>query len=125
MTSRQTVVERAEAFVRANADRSIRVSSLCQAVGLSERGLRNAFQLVHGQSPKQWMLNLRLQDVRRDLVDASNLPTVTSIATKHGFFELGRFAVTYRQAFGETPSKTLHGTARKSAPASKRPRKGD
>ena len=33
--------------------------------------------------------------------------SVTGIALENGFTELGRFAVRYRQMFGETPSETL------------------
>jgi transcriptional regulator GlxA family with amidase domain len=32
---------------------------------------------------------------------------VTDIATEHGFWELGRFSVNYRQLFGESPKTTL------------------
>jgi transcriptional regulator GlxA family with amidase domain len=33
--------------------------------------------------------------------------TVRSIATRFGFLHMSRFASTYRQTFGETPSTTL------------------
>ena len=33
--------------------------------------------------------------------------TVTRIATESGFSHLGRFSVTYRAYFGESPSETL------------------
>jgi AraC family ethanolamine operon transcriptional activator len=33
--------------------------------------------------------------------------TVTKIATRLGFRELGRFSVEYREMFGESPSATL------------------
>ncbi len=32
---------------------------------------------------------------------------VSGAATKHGFFELGRFSSRYRDMFGELPSQTL------------------
>jgi AraC family ethanolamine operon transcriptional activator len=32
---------------------------------------------------------------------------VTDIPTEFGFWELGRFAVNFRQIFGESPSATL------------------
>ena len=113
--ARQDAVERAEAYLRAHIKNPTRVSSLCRIVGLSERSLRDAFYSVRGMSPTQWMLNERLQSVRRALTDGdSALITVTGVATNYGFFELGRFAATYKQAFGESPSETLRGTARRS-----------
>ena len=77
-------------------------------VGLSERGLRNAFYGVRGMSPKRRIVAERLEGVRRALTDARARPgTVTGVATRYGFYELGRFAGTYKDAFGETPSETL------------------
>ena len=91
------------------------VARLCRVVGLSERGLRNAFYGVHGVSPKRWMLTERLQRARRALVESPAARTsVTGVATTYGFYELGRFAAVYRQAFGEAPSDTLRGQTRHS-----------
>jgi transcriptional regulator GlxA family with amidase domain len=106
--SRREVVELAEACYRAHPGASI--SRLCRVVGLSERGLRNAFYDVRGMSPKQCMLRERLQGVRRALRDRTVKDmTVTSVATDYGFYELGRFAGAYKQLFGEAPSATLRG----------------
>jgi transcriptional regulator GlxA family with amidase domain len=45
---------------------------------------------------------------RRALRDADPERTsVTEIATAHGFWELGRFSVEYRNLFDESPSMTL------------------
>jgi len=108
-------VERAEAYARAHAGTPVPISRLCRVVGLSERALRNAFYGVRGMSPKRCMLVERLEGARRALADARVRPgTVTGVATRYGFYELGRFAGTYKDAFGETPSETLHGASRKS-----------
>jgi transcriptional regulator GlxA family with amidase domain len=105
--TRQAIVERAEQLLR---DRSepLPIAHLSALVGVSERGLRNAFNAVRGMSPKRFAIHDRLIEVRRALSDprATNA-TVTNIATEHGFFELGRFAGRYKAVFGETPSETL------------------
>jgi len=49
---------------------------------------------------------LRLTQARRALLSAER-GTVTQIAMRFGFLELGRFAVDYRSTFGERPSETL------------------
>jgi transcriptional regulator GlxA family with amidase domain len=114
--SRRETVERVEAYMRANIDAPVRVSTLCRIVGLSERGLREAFYRVHGVSPKQWMLAERLESARRTLTNRECAPiSVTGVATRFGFYELGRFAASYKEAFGEPPSVTLRAAIRKSA----------
>jgi transcriptional regulator GlxA family with amidase domain len=99
--------------MRAHLGGRVRVAQLCRILGLSERGLRNAFYRVHGVSPTRWMMGERLQGVRSALCDDSIASaTVTSIATDYGFYELGRFAGIYKEAFGEAPSDTLRSTSR-------------
>ena len=90
------------------------LSRLCRVVGVGERTLRNAFYAVHGMGPKRWMLIERLEGVRRALSETRSAPlTVTDVASDHGFSELGRFAGSYREAFGETPSETLRARSRR------------
>jgi AraC family ethanolamine operon transcriptional activator len=113
--SHREIVEQAEAYLRAHIDAPMRVSRLSRMVGLSERGLRDAFYSVRGVSPKRWLLSERLERVRRALRDGdSRTVSVTGVATDFGFYELGRFAATYKAAFGEVPSVTLRDTTRRS-----------
>lgn len=117
---RLEAVERAEAYVREHSTGPLRVSQLCRAIGLSERGLRDAFQCVKGISPKRYILAERLRAVRGALSDVSRPPpSVTAAATSFWFYELGRFAGSYRKAFGEAPSETLRNT-RRSLPGGRR-----
>jgi transcriptional regulator GlxA family with amidase domain len=108
------VVERIEAYARAHTSTRVPISRLCLIAGLSERGLRNAFYRTRGMSPTRCILAERLQGAHRALTDAANRPTtVTAVATRFGFHELGRFAAAYKESFGEAPSETLRGTVRK------------
>jgi AraC family ethanolamine operon transcriptional activator len=102
------MVERAEAYQRAHMGGPVPMATLCLIAGCSERGLRDAFRSVRGTSPSRCLLAERLRGVRRALRNSRQYPTtVTAAATGYGFFELGRFAATYKAAFGETPSQTL------------------
>ena len=112
--SRLKVVARAAGCAAGRPQTSrLAIAALSEAVGVSERTLRNAFTDVYRQSPKRYLVTRRLQAVRHALRAAATPgATVTGIATDHGFFELGRFALKYKAAFGESPSHTLRGTGR-------------
>jgi AraC-like DNA-binding protein len=59
-------------------------------------------------SPKRYLWMRRMNLARRALRSADlEYTTVTEVATKYGFWELGRFSVTYRSLFGEPPSAAL------------------
>jgi AraC-like DNA-binding protein len=111
--SRRQAVERVEAYVRAHRDARVPISRLSLLAGLSERALRTAFHDMRGMSPNRWMRAERLEYARRVLCNpADERVTVTDAATANGFYELGRFAAVYREAFGEPPSDTLRGALR-------------
>jgi AraC family ethanolamine operon transcriptional activator len=84
------------------------VEQLAAAAGVSERTLRDAFQHYFGLAPLRYLNRRTLHQVRSALKAADpSAATVTSIATKFGVWELGRFARDYRVLFGELPSQTL------------------
>lgn len=121
----EEIVAQAETYLRAHIDTAVPLRRLCGVVGLSERGLRNAFYSVRGIGPKRWILGERLEGVRRVLSDGGSGPmTVSRVASDYGFFELGRFAATYKETFGEAPSETLRGARRKPIPTPRRTTKG-
>lgn len=100
-------VARVAQFLRDHIGEPIRMRELSRLAGMSDRGLRNAFRRERGVSPKQFQTRERLIEAHRALCGAGAGDRITDIATRHGFFELGRFAQLYRHAYGETPSQTL------------------
>jgi transcriptional regulator GlxA family with amidase domain len=82
--------------------------ALCAEIGVPERTLRLCCAEFLGLSPTRYVLLRRLNKARSALrrADPSKV-TVAEVARNHQFLELGRFAVTYRATFGESPSTTL------------------
>jgi AraC-like DNA-binding protein len=104
----EAIVKRFEEFLEANPNTPLYLTEICAAVRTAERTMRAACEDHLGMGPIRYLALRRMHLVRRALLRAdSSIATVTRIATDHGFWELGRFAVAYRALFGEPPSATL------------------
>jgi AraC-like DNA-binding protein len=103
------IIRRFEDLLAANSDRPMHLPEICAAVGACERTLRACCEEHLGMSPTRYLWLRRMHLVQRALLlcDPAST-TVTQTATGYGFWELGRFAVSYRQLFGESPSATLN-----------------
>lgn len=101
------IVHEVEEIARAFAGRPLSLSEIYQEASVGPGMIRLAFRLVHGLPPRRFLQHVRLRAVHAELHRAGPRLTVTDVATSHGFVELGRFAVQYRAAFGESPSTTL------------------
>jgi AraC-like DNA-binding protein len=100
-------------LLHAQRSELVHASDLARLAGLDERTLRREFFAHFGISVGRYLRLRRLNDVRRELANPrSEIESVTQAATKHGFFDLGRFAANYRRTFGENPSATLSRTRR-------------
>lgn len=103
-----TILARFLEFLQANPDRPLYLTEICGAIGAAERTLRASCEEHLGMGPIRYLTLRRMHLVRRALLQSDpHKITVTQIATDHGFWELGRFAVSYRTLFGESPSVTL------------------
>jgi AraC-like DNA-binding protein len=101
-------IARFEEFLEANPDQPLYLTEICAAIGVAERTLRAACEECLGMGPIRYLSLRRMHLVRRALLRADpSTATVTRLATDHGFWELGRFSVAYRNLFGESPSETL------------------
>lgn len=101
-----------EAWIEAHLGDPITLGRLCEVAGVGERSLQQAFESRRGMSPMRFVAERRLAAAHRRLRDAGPADEVTGIATECGFFHLGRFAVCYRELFGESPSQTLRDARR-------------
>jgi AraC-like DNA-binding protein len=102
------VMRRFRRVIEENPEQSLFIPEICKAIRVSGRTLRLCCQEHLGMSPKRYLLLRRMHFVRRDLLAAApDQTTVTDLATRYGFWQLGRFAVEYRSVFEETPSATL------------------
>lgn len=98
-------VRRVMEYIEANLAEPLRLEDLVAVSGVSGRALNEHFQKTTGLSPMAWLRRMRLEEVRRVLLDDEAV-TVTEAALRFGFSHLGRFAASYRAEFGEAPSET-------------------
>jgi AraC family ethanolamine operon transcriptional activator len=76
--------------------------------GIQRRTLLRAFRSICGTTPSRYLRAVRLEMARQALLSPhTDATTVTQVAMRFGFRELGRFAGNYRAIFGESPSMTL------------------
>ena len=105
---RARVMSRFEDYLADRPCEPLYLSEICAAIGVSERTLRDCCYDYLGMGPHRYLWLRRMHLARRALRDADPARTsVTETATAHGFWELGRFAVEYRDLFDESPSTTL------------------
>ena len=99
-------VRRAEAYIRSNVSRNIRLEDIARAAGVSVRTLQTSFKRDRHVTPMQYLRNLRLDAARERLLAGT---AVSEAALDTGFSHQGRFAHYYRRRFGHSPSSTRGG----------------
>jgi AraC-like DNA-binding protein len=105
---RESLLSKAERFLRGNLGRPFDCKALATAVGATERSVQKHFLEAYGMTPGQWARCLALHHARkRLLVTDPTRFTVEGIAHELGFRHMGRFAGHYENLFGEYPSATL------------------
>ena len=102
------IIRRLVELEESRRDRPLYVTEVCFVLQVNQRTLHHLCSETLGMGPKQYLQLRRLRLVHGELRRArSGQTTVTAVATQYGFWELGRFAVAYRQEFGQSPSVTL------------------
>ncbi len=106
--NRSRLAKKAQDYALEHIDERMHLADLCQAMRVSERTLRYAFQDVLSMSPVAYLTRLRLHRVHKCLKEATRRSTtVTTEALRWGFWHVGDFSKAYKECFGELPSDTL------------------
>lgn len=101
-------IQKAMALIENHAAEPLTVEDIAEAVGVGVRSLQAGFRRFADTTPMSYLRDVRLRRVRAELLAAD--PTtvnVTEVAARWTFLHAGRFAVQYRELFGEKPSATL------------------
>ncbi|HZR90216.1 MAG TPA: AraC family transcriptional regulator [Bradyrhizobium sp.] len=101
------VVRLAEEYVEANWARAITIEELASQTNTSIRSLYAAFKKHRGYSPMRFAKTVRLRRARQMLLEGNPRTSVSQIAFRCGFGNLGHFARDFRQMFGELPSEVF------------------
>lgn len=104
-------VRRAQEYVDAHLGEPIRLSGLCEHVGVGLRTLQRAFQEQVGLTPMDYVHVRRLGAARRLL--RTTVPrrlTAAAAARDCGLNHPGRFSASYGALFGGYPSDTIRAT---------------
>ena len=100
-------VVRALEWSRAHLDEPVRLEALARIAGVPPRTLETHFMRFLGMTPLGWVRQARMAHARRTLLASEGQVTVSDVALRCGFSQLGRFAAQYAGRFGELPSETL------------------
>ncbi|WP_374615625.1 helix-turn-helix domain-containing protein [Thauera aminoaromatica] len=86
----------------------LQIADICRSLAVSRRSLQYAFEDLVGMGAVEFLRNVRLNAVRRELRVATGSPDepIAAIAARWGFWHMPRFAAYYRALFGELPSET-------------------
>lgn len=95
-------------FIQSNAARDIGVGDIAAAVYLTPRTVQYMFRNHLDTTPTAYLREVRLKRAREELITGDRgTATVAAVAARWGFAHTGRFAVLYRDTYGESPHQTL------------------
>ncbi|HTY30244.1 helix-turn-helix transcriptional regulator [Mycobacterium sp.] len=98
----------AVAFIHRHVAGDVSINDIAAAVHLTPRAVQYLFRRQLDTTPTEYVRRVRLHRAHDDLIAAEpSRSTVTEIAKRWGFAHTGRFAVLYRQTYGQSPHATL------------------
>lgn len=105
---RQTItMAKIERYLDDHTETIVGLQDLCRGTGLPLRTIETIIRSRNDLPALEYLRRRRLASVRNCLLMPEANTTITSAATRFGFWHLGRFSGYYMQIYGELPSTTL------------------
>ncbi len=101
---RPSILVQFEAILAANPHRLLRTRDICDALVISERGLRAACTRQLGMGPGRYQRRRRLKLLRGELRHRNAATDVIEIVRRYGFRDVHAFVTEYWNIYGELPS---------------------
>jgi AraC-like DNA-binding protein len=104
-------IERAMAFMRANATRPLSVASIARHVGMSPSHFAHRFRALARVSPMRYLKQIRLQEARALMLAGG--AGVAEAALRVGYESASHFTRDFKSSFGAAPAayiRSLRGT---------------
>lgn len=97
-------------IMKAHISDPVRIASIAQSVGVSERQFGRMFALAVGKAPSDFYLNLRLHEARSMLLGSTD--TLENIAERCGFSSHAHFSRAFKAHYGTAPSNVRQNLVR-------------
>ena len=94
--------EKLEKYIEKNINRKITILDLAQLINKSTTFVTHRFQGEFGKSPKQYILEKKMQ-IAKQLLE--NGESVYNVADKMGFYDEFHFSKTFKKFWGSSPIK--------------------
>lgn len=102
---RDRTVLKAMEFILGQDLQKLTKQDIVAKTGIKKRSLEYAFQEYATVSPKGFIQALRLNNLRKDLINQKG--SISETALRHGFTHHGQMSRDYKLLFGEMPSYTV------------------
>jgi AraC-like DNA-binding protein len=103
--STPALLRRAIAFIDENAHTDVSPADIAAAIDVTPQALLNAFRVHRDCTPMEYVRRVRLHHAHLELVASDPETTsVTDIARRWGFHQIGLFMRRYSQAYGGDPN---------------------
>ncbi|MBY6189085.1 helix-turn-helix domain-containing protein [Microbulbifer agarilyticus] len=96
-------IVQAQTWLKQHCSDDVKLSEVAKHFDMSVRSFNRRFKLATGQTPLQYLQNVRI-DMARELLQSSNL-SVNEIAEKVGYQDMGHFTALFKKFLSTTPSE--------------------